>query len=242
MLDDSPEASAREAVTSVQDDRVRYIAREVPSKGRPAVVRNEGARLAQGGYLHFLDDDDLLEPGALRCLKSALEGRPEVGMAFGVITPFGDNAEELRQQTAFFEEAARAARALRDPRQLVANLMFHSPVLVNSACMARRDAFMEVGGYDLEMPVCEDLELWARIAQRCGFVFVDCPVMRYRTGAPSLMHAPTVQEKLLTSYDHWYAKYRLEHGALGFLAFKLVFKMWARCWPRSPWVKWDSPG
>ena len=33
-----------------------------------AVWRNAGATVAQGRYLHFLDDDDWLEQGALQAL------------------------------------------------------------------------------------------------------------------------------------------------------------------------------
>src|SRR5271170_3403582 len=60
VLDDSPSGSASKAIEAIDDVRVRYVKREVPSGGRPALVRNEGSRLARGRFLHFLDDDDVL--------------------------------------------------------------------------------------------------------------------------------------------------------------------------------------
>src|SRR5690606_25399944 len=48
VLDDAPDASARDAIATIGDERVRYIARNEPSGGRPALVRNQGAALAQG--------------------------------------------------------------------------------------------------------------------------------------------------------------------------------------------------
>jgi len=72
VLDDSPSGSASKAVEAIGDADVRYVRRTVPSGGRPALVRNEGARLARGGFLHFLDDDDVLEGGSLATLADAL--------------------------------------------------------------------------------------------------------------------------------------------------------------------------
>src|SRR5690606_27169354 len=109
VLDDSPEASARSVVEAFNDPRVRYIAREVPSQGRPAIVRNEGMRLARGRYLYFLDDDDHVLPGGLRALVSALEEHPEAGVAFGRVECFGTDPDVLRRYRAWFDWAGDTA-------------------------------------------------------------------------------------------------------------------------------------
>jgi glycosyltransferase involved in cell wall biosynthesis len=44
VVDDSPDASARDAVAALGDSRVRYVLRPQPSGGRPALVRNDGAK------------------------------------------------------------------------------------------------------------------------------------------------------------------------------------------------------
>jgi hypothetical protein len=91
--------------------------------------------------------------------------------------------------------------------------------------MVRRSAFAAVGGFDADIPVCEDTELMARIAQSTGHVFVDMPVVRYRTGAPSLMNALAKNdEKLHISYRRIQRKYRQANGFLQWAAMKL----WAR--------------
>ena len=229
VVDDSAEGSARDAVASVGDPRVQYIQRSKPSGGRPALVRNDGATAAQGRYLYFLDDDDMLEPGALAALSKALDAAPAAGMAFGVIAPFGLDKVKLQHHEDYFIEARRIALRLKRPHELSAVLIFGPAILVCSACMARRAAFAEVGGFDAEISVCEDAEFWARIAQATGYVFVDRPVVRYRTGAPSLMHnLAEDDEKLQSSYRRIQGKYRRTHGLLKFLRMK----MWVRSFLR----------
>ena len=225
VVDDSPEGTAREAIASLGEPRVHYIQRTEPSRGRPALVRNDGAKCAKGRYLYFLDDDDILQPDTLAIMSNALDAAPEAGMAFGVVEPFGVDEIKLRHERAYFARAHRIARRLRWRLELTASLVFRPPILVNSACMARCAAFASVGGYDADIPVCEDADMWARIAHSTGYVFVDGPVVRYRTGAPSLMNALVENDqKLHVSYRRIQAKYRKVIGPLKFFALKI----WAR--------------
>jgi len=225
VVDDSAEGSARTAVASVGDPRVQYIQRPEPSGGLPALARNDGAKLARGRYLYFLDDDDMLESDTLAVMSRALDAAPAAGMAFGAVEPFGNDAAELRKNQEYFSEARRIARRLRSARELSARLMFQTSMLVNSACMARRTAFFLVGGYDSDIPVCEDADLYGRIAHATDYVYIDRPVVRYRTGASSLMHDLAKEdEKLHLSYRRIHGKYRLAQGTFRFLALKI----WAR--------------
>jgi glycosyltransferase involved in cell wall biosynthesis len=221
VVDDSGTATARAAVASVGDGRLQYIARREPSGGRPALVRNEGASVAQGRYLYFLDDDDMMEADTLRTLVAALDAAPMAGMAFGVVEPFGSDPTVLRSEQSHFSKTRRIAQRLRGRREMSARLVFLTSMIVNSACMVRRTAFLASGGYDAGIPICEDAEFWSRIVHSTGYVFVDRPVVRYRTGAPSLMHNLAANdEKLNISYRRIHEKYRQAHGVLNFLAMK----------------------
>ncbi len=227
VIDDSPVGSASKAVEAIGDNRVRYHRRAATSGGRPALVRNDGSRLARGRFLHFLDDDDILEDGSLAALVDALSRRPSAGMAFGAIEPFGEDEAALEHEREFFREATRNARRLVHRLQLAAHLLFRNTVLVNSACMARREAFELAGGYDPEVVVNEDAELWLRIARGSGFAFVDRPVVRYRTGAPSLMRDTLARkdkgkEKFRAAYARMHEKYRHQHGRAEFYALKVM--------------------
>lgn len=228
VLDDSPEGSARAAIEAIGDARVRYVHRGVPSGGVPALVRNEGLALASGNYVHFLDDDDILESGALAALAGALERKDDAGVAIGVVVPFGDDARVLAEQRAYFAAAAERLRRISGRARLTAAMLFGTTPLINSVCLVRRSCARAIGGYATDVPRCEDVDFYLRAIRRCGYVFVDRPVLRYRTGAPSLMHS-LADDSLLVgqSYRAIYARYRREHGALE-LALMRLLALWQR--------------
>jgi glycosyltransferase involved in cell wall biosynthesis len=189
VIDDSPERSARDGIRSLDDTRVTYLEMDPCSRGRPALVRNWGIERASGDVLYFLDDDDTVVPGGLAALVDALRASPKVGMAFGRVQPFGPNPDIVRHYVRYFEWAARNARRLRWSSWLTSGaIMFSGTLIINSACAIRRPLAIELGGYDTNMAVYEDVEFFTRAMRRGGHVFVDYPVLNYATGRPSLIH------------------------------------------------------
>jgi glycosyltransferase involved in cell wall biosynthesis len=227
VLDDSPEGSAREPIEALSDPRVRYMKRAVPSGGNPALPRNEGWPLVRGRYVHFLDDDDRVKKDGYRALVAALDASPRHGVAFGCIEPFGENAAAVAHETAYFAHAARRARVAQrigSRRLFVANMLFASTILVNSACIIRRESIAALGGYDPECVIVEDVDFYLRAIRKLGGIFVDDVVLEYRIG-PSLMHEnPKADARVLESYERIYAKYRAAHGEVEFRALQLVAK------------------
>jgi len=63
-----------------QDPRVRVISTQ---RRERSVARNTGAAVARGRYLHFLDDDDWLMPGALQGFYALTKAKPEADWLYG---------------------------------------------------------------------------------------------------------------------------------------------------------------
>lgn len=154
--DDSLEVAMRYPVTVVSQ----------PNQGVSA-ARNNGASLASGTYLLFLDSDDLLYPDSLEVLVNALEeAGSSVGFSYGQLQYFGEKTHVF-------------ASSVFDPVAL------SKANYIPSSALMRREAFLAVGGFDRGFELREDWELFIRLwhAGHAG-VHLPRPVIRYRKHRP----------------------------------------------------------
>ena len=237
VVDDSPEASARDAVEAIGDARVRYLINPAPSSGRPSAVRNLGWPLARGAFIHFLDDDDIVPEGHYAAVKKIFSARPDVGVVFGRIEPFGDAPEaQLEHERAFFSDAARRALLCRrfGPRWgFTACMMFRRTLLITSAAVVRRDCVRQVGGFDPQIRLGEDTAFYAFAMRQSGAWFMDRVALRFRVSNPSLMHAavpdPTEEKQLALARKLMHDRYRAERGVLEFFAARTFARTMLKC-------------
>jgi GT2 family glycosyltransferase len=224
VVDDSPEGAARGVVDSLCDPRVTYLRTPRPTGGIPSIVRNLGWSRTEGAIVHFLDDDDIVPDGNYARVMTVFEQRPDIGLVFGRIAPFGDcPPAQLRHEQAYFDRAAWRARICRrigTQRLFAGQMLFDSPLLVCSAGMLRRAAVARVGGFDPAIHLMEDADFYVRIMRECGAAFIDEITLHYRIGYPSLMHAPDPpREQIEAQRDgrrRMQAKYRSSYGAVEF--------------------------
>lgn len=236
VMDDSPERSAEPVISSIGDSRVRYLSNPHPSGGYPSVVRNLCWRKARGNFIHFLDDDDIVAPGYYAAVRAAFAERPEVGLIYGRIEPFGDcSKEQLAQEVQYFTESARLSqvcRRFRTKLAFVACLMFQQALLVCSGGVVRRECVERTGGFDPKLRLREDVDFYVRVMRRFGVHFIDHVGLKYRIGFPSLMHASELteqdQQRLNEARMHTNSKYMRDHGFAEFYALKLFARGFLR--------------
>jgi glycosyltransferase involved in cell wall biosynthesis len=77
VVDDSPEGSAREVIEEINDPRVTYLKNPQPTGGMVSKVRNLAWPKAQGAYIHFLDDDDVVPQGHYDAIKRHFQRIPK---------------------------------------------------------------------------------------------------------------------------------------------------------------------
>jgi GT2 family glycosyltransferase len=229
VVDDCPDGSARETVERLQDPRVTYIQNPHPTGGMPSIVRNLAWPEARGELLHFLDDDDIVPDGLYAEVRQAFATHPKVGLVFGRIEPFGTCPEsQLRHEQRFFarsEQAARACTWFGRKLAFAGRTLFDMPLLVCSAGILRRECLERVGGFDPQISMVEDSDLYARVMRECGAHFLPRLSLHYRIGRVSLMHSPARSEaEVRRQHDgrrRTQEKYKREHGIFEFYALAL---------------------
>jgi glycosyltransferase involved in cell wall biosynthesis len=117
-----------------------------------AAARNRAASVAAGRYLAFLDSDDLWLPNKLAVQLAFMNAHPEMAIC---------QSEEIWiRHGARVNPKAKHRKPSGDIFKPSLDLCLVSP----SAVMMTADLFVKTGGFDESLPVCEDYDLWLRIA------------------------------------------------------------------------------
>jgi glycosyltransferase involved in cell wall biosynthesis len=124
---------------------------EQPHTGVSA-ARNKGAAAAGGRYLAFLDSDDLWLPQKLAIQTAFMDYHPEIAIC--------QTNEIWLRRGVRVNPKAKHRKPSGDIFQRSLDLCLVSP----SAVMMTRELFYQSGGFDESLPVCEDYDLWLRIA------------------------------------------------------------------------------
>jgi len=150
VVDDGSTDGTADEAAARYGARVRLLRQ---SNRGVASARNLGVACSYGEYIAFLDSDDLWRPKKLDAQVSFMQADPrrricqteEIWIRNGV---------RVNPKTKHRKPSGDIFRASLD-------LCLVSP----SAVLMTRALFEEVGGFDETLPVCEDYDLWLRIAR-----------------------------------------------------------------------------
>ena len=115
-------------------------------------ARNTGVRRSHGRYIAFLDSDDLWLPDKLAHQTAFMNAHPDVQIC-QTEEVWIRNGMRVNPKTVHLKPSGDIFLRSLD-------LCLVSP----SAVMMTRSLFDRVGGFDESFPVCEDYDLWLRIA------------------------------------------------------------------------------
>jgi glycosyltransferase involved in cell wall biosynthesis len=135
-----------------------------------AAARNAGVARSRGKYIAFLDSDDLWSPAKLAIQADFMEQNPEMHIC---------QTEEIWiRRGVRVNPKARHRKPSGDIFQRSLELCLVSP----SAVMMTKELFYLAGGFDESFPVCEDYDLWLRIAVAHPVFLIESPLVTKRGG------------------------------------------------------------
>ena len=157
------------------DNRIQVI-RHSDNRGVSS-ARNSGINKAKGKYIALLDSDDYWLPEKLRVQTDFFNKNPD--------------AVILQARELWIRKGKRvnpAQKHLKPSGDIFIpslKLCLVSP----SAVMFKKSLLNEVGMFDEEFPVCEDYDLWLRIAYKYPVYLIEQDLLVKEGGAPDQLSA-----------------------------------------------------
>lgn len=198
-----------------RDARVQLL--RCPNSGKPSIARNIGIARATGSYLSFLDSDDYWHPGRVALMVAGMRAHPEWIAAFHDLEMVDVTGREIGptylQNGRFLAAAARHLRPLGEDWYDCGERFFAFMSLQFGAAhtlsilIDRRQAGADLLRFDEDYVICEDTDLWLRVALRGRYGYLDRALGAYRQHPTSITKkALLFAEQSLLFHENNYAR------------------------------------
>ena len=158
------------AVAGSFGPKVRYVRHE--SNRGISASRNSGLEAAQGEVIAWLDSDDLWEPAFLATVIPLFEADSSLDGVYTGLMRIDAAGNVLPQVSVRV-----------DPAPELYSSLVQECFIQTSTFAARKKCYAEVGGFDPEFDICEDYDMFLRLARVCTIAGVPEPLVRYRVHA-----------------------------------------------------------
>lgn len=225
LIDDSLSGIPLDALNTKTSQSIRWLRASTPTPSRPGQARNEAVFYeATGRYLFFLEPGDKVSPDVLRHLVSKLDQEPDLGVGIAAIEPWNSwPTLDFAKERLHFLAARETLKNTHSRITLLSRLLFFPPIVVAGGCLIRRDLFSEIGGFDPDLPLYEDVDLVIRAIRRRGFVYVDEILTQSRRPCHG-KNTPTHPSPQLvnTCYRSLYRTYKKLYGRREYYGLRLL--------------------
>jgi glycosyltransferase involved in cell wall biosynthesis len=195
VMDDCSTDRTPERLSEIakEDVRVRPF-RSMKSLSKIGAAKDAATRMAKGSILVELDHDDMLTETALDQIRRAFESDPEVGFVYSNSSNFFENGQYQRFGDDFWKDRYRETEYRgkkwlecinpdiydRFGPHFTQQFAWFLTVGPNHVRAFRASKFFELGGYNPNLPVADDWDLYARFFLQSKCLHIDKMLYLYR--------------------------------------------------------------
>lgn len=150
VVDDGSTDNTREVVEPISSEEVFYYYKE---NGGASSARNYGIERANGEYIRFVDADDILLPGSL--------------------------SGQMKHALTLKDNEISIGHYLDNNDKECKPLIYPMAAYVPWIALYPKQALVRVSGFDLQLKVCEDLELSINLKAH-GYSFIETEFVVYK--------------------------------------------------------------
>ncbi len=243
VVDDSPsEYPYRPAIRNLADKYrnlcdIAYYPHE-RNMGACA-ARNTGLHKSKGTYIGFLDDDDEYDHLKVEKQAEILSKNSSIQMVYCNCAVVDD---ETGEKTYSQKKLYRG--------KVFDKLIEQNFIGTTSFPLIRRDCLTELGGFDVQLPACQDYDMWLRVCKENSVDYIDEPLVIYhnhkgeqitkdpRKRITGLLRIMEKNEDYLNSHNKAWVLFRIklvnEYIRLG--KSGEAFRLLSLCLLRYPWL------
>jgi glycosyltransferase involved in cell wall biosynthesis len=167
VVDDGSRDNTR-LIVERYNDTVKYFHQ---TNAGPSAARNRGVREARGEWIAFLDSDDYWDKNHLDLLLKNAQDHPDGVLIYcgkKWVDKDGNSLSSELKQTTF-------------PSGWIFNNMFAANYInTASVVLVKRSVFIDLGGFDEQLRIAEDYDLWLRISAVAPIYGVSAYTLNYR--------------------------------------------------------------
>ena len=135
-----------------------------------AHARNAGIHLSSSEFIAFLDDDDLRLPGSIDKQVRAIAADENIALCYGQAL-IGDARRQLPTGELY---------PLQCPQGDIFWELLEDNFIPMPSVLARKSCLLEAGGFNTDLKLIEDWDMWLRLSEYFAVAAVEEPVAIYR--------------------------------------------------------------